>query len=183
MNKEEARDLLQEYIQTDNLVKHSIAVSKVMGKLAEKLGENSEKWEVVGLLHDIDFEETHDNPEQHSKKGAEMLKGRGFDDEFCQAVERHNDEHGLPRETSLDKALYCVDPVTGLIVASALIHPDKSLKSIDRDFVMNRYDETSFARGAKRYQIAGCQELGIDLEEFIDVALTAMKENSDDLGL
>ncbi|ACB85578.1 HDIG domain-containing metalloprotein [Natranaerobius thermophilus] len=183
MNREEACNLLKDKVKTDNLVKHSLAVSKVMERMAEKLDEDKDKWELVGLLHDIDYEETKDNPENHSLKGAEMLKEKGFDQEFCEAVKRHNDAHGLARESNMDKALYCADPVTGLIVASALIHPDKSLKSIDEEFIMNRYEEPSFARGAKRSQIAMCHELGFELEEFIGLALGAMQDISDDLGL
>ncbi|MFO7941148.1 MAG: phosphohydrolase, partial [Bacillota bacterium] len=100
-----------------------------------------------------------------------------------EAVRAHNDRHGFPRETKMAKALYATDPLTGLIVAATLIHPDKKLDSLDVDFVMNRFAETSFARGARRENIETIEELDVDLEEFVGLALESMQEISDDLGL
>ncbi len=100
-----------------------------------------------------------------------------------QAVLVHNEAHGIPRETPLDKALYCSDPVTGLIVAGVLIHPSKKIASIDADFILNRYGEKSFARGANREAIASCEELGLTLREFVSLALAAMQDVASEIGL
>ncbi len=184
MNREEALDLLRQHLTTENLLKHTYAVEAVMRKLAERLGEDPERWALAGLLHDIDYDQTADDPSLHSIKGAEMLEGAGFDDELVEAVRAHNDHHGLPRESAMAKALYAVDPLTGLIVAAALVHPEKSLSALDTEFILNRFDDNSFARGANRDAIRTCEEeLGLGLNEFIDLALEAMVETSDELGL
>ena len=183
MKREDALVLLKDNLQTKNLVKHTYAVEAVMAELAEVLGEDQERWALAGLLHDIDYDRTGDDASLHSMKGADMLQDAGLDDELVDAVRAHNDYHGLPRETRMAKALYAVDPLTGLIVAAALVHPDKKLDSLDVEFVMNRYGENSFARGARRDAIATCEEIGLELEEFIGIALRAMTRISDDLGL
>lgn len=181
--KEKAYELLKENVNTENTIKHSLAVSKTMEKLAAKLGEDEEKWSIAGLLHDVDYEKTKDMPEQHSLEASKMLAEAGMDEEICHAVKAHNDYHEVPRKTKLDKALYCVDPLTGLIVAATLIHPDKKLASLDKDFVMNRYAEPSFCRDTNRSQIAACEELGLNLEEFVDITVDAMQEIAHDLEL
>ncbi len=183
LSREEALELVQERISQGNLVKHCQAVEAVMRKLADHFDEDQEKWGLVGLLHDIDYEETADDEERHSLVGAKELAEMGFADDIVYAVKAHNGAHGLERKSLLDKALYASDPLTGLIVASALIHPDKSLEALDTEFVMNRYEENSFARGADREVIASCQEMDLELEEFIALALEAMQEKSQELGL
>ncbi|NLJ84229.1 MAG: HDIG domain-containing protein [Halanaerobiaceae bacterium] len=183
MTRDEAYALLKENLHNKNLIKHCLAVEAVMGKLADYFGEDREKWGLAGLLHDIDYDQTAGEPEKHSLLGAEMLEEMGIDEEIVYAVEAHNAIHGLPRTKLIDKALYASDPLTGLIVAAALIHPDKKLSSIDTDFVLNRYGEKSFARGADRDVIASCSEMGIELKEFIGLSLEAMQEISTDLGL
>jgi predicted hydrolase (HD superfamily) len=115
--------------------------------------------------------------------GAEILESQGLPEHIVYAVKVHNPYHGLPRKALIDKALYAVDPLTGLIVAAALIHPDKKLASIDSEFVLNRYKEKSFARGADRSVIASCDELGLSLEEFVSLGLEAMQGISKELGL
>lgn len=183
MNRDEAFEYLKENMKDENLIKHSLAVEAVMRKLAEKLGEDMDKWGLAGLLHDVDYEKTKDEPEKHSIRSAEMLKNKGLEEELCYAVKVHNDAHELPKNSLLDKALYSADPVTGLIVASALIHPDKRLDSVDLEFLVNRFNESSFARGVKRAQIADCEEFDIELTEFLELSLEAMKEISDELEL
>lgn len=183
MEREEAYKLVKENIKQKNLVKHCLAVEAVMKGLAEHFDEDSEKWALAGLLHDIDYEETADDPDRHSIVGARMLEELGLPEDIVYAVKVHNGAHGLPRKSLMDKALYASDPLTGLIVASALIHPDKKLNSIDTEFVMNRYGEKSFARGADRDVIASCSEMGLELEEFISLALEAMQGISKELGL
>lgn len=183
MEREEALELVEENIDQDNLVKHCLAVEAVMERLAEYFDKDEEKWALAGLLHDIDYEETKDDPERHSLVGAEMLEDLGLEEDIVYAVKVHNGEHDLPRKSLMDKALYASDPLTGLIVASALIHPDKELEAVDTDFVMNRFEESSFAKGADREVIASCDEMGLELEEFIGLSLEGMKSISDELGL
>ncbi len=183
MKREKALNLVEENIEQGNLVKHCIAVEAIMGRLAEYFDKDKKKWKLAGLLHDIDYEETKDDEERHSLLGAEMLEELGLDDDIVYAVKVHNGVHGLPRKSLMDKALYASDPLSGLIVASALIHPDKELEAVDTEFVMNRYEESSFAKGADREVIASCTEMDLELEEFIGLALEGMKRFSDDLGL
>ncbi len=183
MTREEALALLKKHLKTENLLKHTYAVEAVMRGLAEHLGEDADRWALAGLMHDIDYDETGDDPSLHSIRGADMLAEAGFDDEIVEAVRAHNDFHGLPRESRMAQALYAVDPLTGLIVAATLVHPDRSLSALDVDFLMNRYAEKSFARGARREAIASCEELGMELEEFAGVALQSMQQIREDLGL
>jgi len=183
MERDKAYQLVKENISQENLVKHCLAVEGVMRRLAEYFDKDVEKWGLTGLLHDIDYEQTSDDPEQHSIVGAEMLEEMGLDDDIVYAVKVHNYEHGLERESLMDKALYASDPLTGLIVASALIHPEKSLDAVDTEFVMNRYSESSFAKGADRDVIASCKEIDLNLEEFTGLALEGMQSISDELGL
>lgn len=183
MNREEAYQLIKGEVKNKNLIKHMLAVETIMKALAKKLGEDEEKWGLTGLLHDIDYEITVKDLHKHSIVGANMLKEIGLDDEIVNAVRAHNDMHKIKRITPLEKALFCVDPLTGLIVAAALIHPDKKLASIDHNFVLNRFKEKAFARGAKREQIKKCSELGFELEEFIKIGLLAMQNISEELDL
>ena len=138
---------------------------------------------MAGLIHDVDYEKTVDNPSQHGLLGAQMLAGIGLDDEIVNAVRAHNDALGYDRITRMDKALYAADPVTGLIVAAALVKPSKKLADVDTEFVLKYYKEKSFARGASREQINSCEELGLTLEEFISLAIEAMQNIADELGL
>ncbi len=183
LSRKEALNLVKQEIKQKNLIKHCFAVEAVMKRLAKHFGEDEEKWALAGLLHDIDYDKTANDPERHSLLGAEFLKEKGLDDEIVYAVKVHNDVHGLPRIILMDKALYASDPLTGLIVASALIHPAKKLHAIDANFVLNRFKEKHFAKGASRKQISACEEMGLSLEEFIAFGLEAMQEAHKDLGL
>lgn len=120
---------LKKHIKNKNLIKHSFAVEAIMKNLARHFGEDEEKWSAAGLVHDIDYDYTSDKPEQHSALGAAMLEEMGFDNDIVYAVKAHNDAHGLERKSRMDKALFCADPVSGLITASALILPSKTLGS------------------------------------------------------
>lgn len=183
MTRDEALKLVKEHISNRNLVKHTLAVEAVLRALADHFGEDREKWGLAGLLHDIDYDETADDPARHTLVGAEMLAELGLPGDIVYAVKVHNDYHGLPRKSLLDKALFASDPLTGLIVAAALIHPDKKLAAIDTSFVLRRFDESGFARGARREPILTCSEMGLELEEFVGIALEAMQEIARDLGL
>ncbi|NLY53028.1 MAG: HDIG domain-containing protein [Firmicutes bacterium] len=183
MQREQALALVQKHVKNKNLIKHMLAVEAIMRALAARLGEDVEQWGLAGLLHDIDYDKTANEPDRHSLLGAAMLEAEGVEPEIVYAVKVHNEVHGLPRVSLLDHALYAADPLSGLIVAAALIHPDRKLTSIDTSFVLNRFQEKSFARGANREQIQTCHELGLDLEQFITLALRAMQAISVELGL
>ncbi len=183
MKRETAFDLVQKHVKNRNLVKHMLAVEAIMKALAERLGQNREQWGLAGLLHDIDYDKTADSPEQHSIIGANMLAELGVAPDIVYAVKVHNEVHGFPRNSLLDKALYAADPLSGLIVAAALIHPERKLAAIDVPFLINRFHEKSFARGASREQIETCQDLGLSLEQFLELSLRALQAISSELGL
>jgi putative nucleotidyltransferase with HDIG domain len=184
MNREEAYNLLRQNLTNQNLIKHSLALEAAMAALAARLGGDEEKWGVTGLLHDIDYELVKDNLENHSKKGAAMLKDLGLEEDICKAVLTHNESHGVEPETMMAKALFCADPLTGLIVAATLVMPSRKIKDLETDNVLNRFKEKAFARGANREIIAKCSDyLNLSLEEFVKIVLSAMKGISDDLGL
>lgn len=183
MQRNEALKLMQKNIKQKNLRKHCLAVEAVMAEFANYFAKDEKKWRLAGLLHDIDYEKTADQPEKHSQIGADMLAQMGMEQKIVDAVRAHNGMHELPRETLMAKTLYAADPLTGLIVASALIHPDKKLEALDTDFILNRYGDSSFAKGADRDVIASCEEIDLELEKFIEVSLKAMQNISDNLGL
>jgi hypothetical protein len=183
MNREQAIKLVKEKIKNENLIKHCLAVEACMRVLAEKFGEDSEKWGLAGLLHDIDYEETKNDPDKHSLVGAEMLEKLGLDKEICEAVKTHNEKHGIVPESKMAKALFSVDPLTGLIVAATLVLPNKKISELTVENILNRFKEKSFARGANREIISKCSEIGLSLEEFIKIGLEAMQKINNELGL
>jgi len=183
MEREKALKLVQEKIKNNNLIKHCLAVEAVMKELAKYFNEDEEKWALAGLLHDIDYEQTKDKPQEHSLLGAEILQGYNLDSEIINAVKVHNEIHGLPRENKISKALFCADPITGLIVASTLVLPSKKIRDLTEKNILNRYKEKNFARGANRETINTCQELGLSLEEFVQIGLKAMQEIDKEIGL
>lgn len=183
MQRSAALELMQQQLGNRNLQKHTLAVEAIMRRLARHFGEDEEQWGLAGLLHDIDYEETKGDPARHSMVGADRLAELGLGRDVVDAVRSHNGQHGLPRETMLAKALYAADPLSGLIVAAALVSPQKKLAAIDAAFVMNRFGEKAFARGADRATIRSCAELGLELEEFVAIGLAAMQDIAGDLGL
>jgi len=184
MTREEALKILKENIKNKNLIKHSLAVEAGMRALAKYFGEDEEKWGLAGLLHDIDYEKTKQNPNLHSKLGAQMLEKMGVEKEICEAVLTHNEIHGIEPKTKMAKALFCLDPLTGLIVAATLVLPTKKIADLKVENVLNRFKEKSFARGANREIIKKCEEyLNISLEKFIEIVLGAMKKIAKDLEL
>lgn len=183
MNKQEAINLVKEKIKNNNLIKHCLAVEVCMRTLAEKFGEDVEKWSLAGLLHDIDYEETKDNPEKHSLVGAEILKELGLDNEIVEAVKTHNEMHGIAPESRMAKALYSVDPLTGLIIAATLVLPSKKISEVNTENILNRFKEKAFARGANREIISKCENIELSLGEFVDIGLKAMQSISEELGL
>lgn len=183
MLRDEAISLLKEYLHNENLLNHSLAVEAIMRGLARRLGEDEEKYGLAGLLHDIDYDFTADDIEAHSLKGAEILEKHGLPTDIVYAVKVHNDAHGLERKSMMDKALFATDPASGFITAAALVRPDKSLDGVQLKSLKKRFKEKSFARGASREKMATCTEMGLELDEFMTIALESMKIIAPDIGL
>jgi putative nucleotidyltransferase with HDIG domain len=184
MTRQEAFDILQKNLSSSNLIKHSLAVEAVMRKLANYFDQDCEQWGITGLLHDIDYERTKDNPRQHSLVGAEMIQEMGLDAETVQAVKVHNEIHGIKPESLMGKALFCIDSLTGLIVASVLVLPSRKISDLTVDSVLKHFQQKSFARGVNRENIDKSKEyLGLDRKELVILALLAMQEISTELAL
>lgn len=155
-----------------------------MRELALKLSQDVEMWGVAGLLHDLDFEYTREDPAAHGLKTVELLSPYGLPKEVTDAILRHNAEAlDLERETVMDYALTCAETVTGLIVAAALVHPDRQIKSVKTKSVQKRMKSKDFARNVNRDHILLCERIHIPLDDFIDLSLKAMTSVSDQLGL
>ncbi len=181
MTRDEALKLVKEHIKNKNLFKHCLAVEAGMRGVARFLNENEEKWGLAGLLHDLDYEKTKNNPEKHALVTVEILQGLGFKDEdILNAILAHAEKKEAQKPIEI--ALYAVDPLTGLIVASALVHPEK-LSGLTVKNVLNRFKEKSFARGANREAIRTCEKLGLSLERFVEIVLEEMKKIKEELGL
>lgn len=183
MDREGALVSIRANVENENLIKHMLATEAIMRALARRLGEDEEEWGLTGLLHDIDVELTDGDMSSHSKLGADLVREMGAGEAMAMAVLTHNEAHGVLRETMLDKALFCADPLTGLIIAATLVRPDKSLANLEAKSVRKRFKEKGFAAGASREQIASCSELGLELDEFIGLGVEAMKGIAADLGL
>lgn len=183
ITREEAYTEITKYVKNKNLIKHMLSVEAVMKGLADRFGEDREMWGLTGLLHDIDYDQTKDDPALHSLKAVEILTVLGLPKEVVQAVKVHNYVHGIPRESLLDKALYAADPVSGLVVAGALVRPDKKLAGVELEYLVRKFGEKAFARGADRDQIRTCSEIGLDLEEFLAISLQSMKEIAEEIEL
>jgi putative nucleotidyltransferase with HDIG domain len=181
MDRNEALALLKKHMNNKNMIKHCIAVEGEMIALAQHFGEDEELWGLTGLLHDIDYEETNADPELHAELGAQMLEKENMPAELVHAVRAHNDK--APIKSRLDRALFAADPLSGLIVAAALMHPEKKLSAMDAGFILRRFKEKSFAAGANRDQIKTCSELNLSLEGFITICLKGMVDKADELGL
>ena len=181
-NREEILDSIHGNVQDKNMIRHMLATEAIMRTLAKKLGEDEEEWGITGLIHDIDVELVEGDMSSHSKLGADIAQELGANETMTHAILCHNEAHGILRETKLDKALFCADPLSGLITAAALVRPDK-LSGLTTKSVMKRFREKSFAAGVNREQVAQCQEIGLELEEFIGLGIEAMQGIASELGL
>ncbi len=180
MTRQEAFVLSQSRFTNKNLFKHVLAVEAVMRETAGYLQEDVEAWGLAGLLHDLDYEETMKTPERHTVVTLELLKPYAIPEEILHAIQCHNNL--APRVSKMDKALYASDPITGLVVAAVLMHPEKKLAAVDVEFILRRFKEKSFAKGANREQIQTCADLDLSLETFTGIALSGMQKISADLG-
>ncbi len=181
ISREKAYELVKENIKQKNLIKHVLAVESVMKALARKLNQDEEKWGLSGLLHDLDYEETKNDFENHGKRTVEMLSEYNVPDDIKNAILAHCGKK--ERETLMEKAIYAADPVTGFIVAAVLIRKGTTLEDLDLDFLLNRFKEKSFARGASREQMESCKDFGMTLEDFLVLSLNAMRDISEELEL
>ena len=184
MIREEALSLLKLYLFQPNLLKHSLAVEAAMRSLAKHFQEDEEKWGLTGLLHDIDYEKVKGDSAQHSLVGAQILAEAGLEEEIVEAVKRHNEFHQLPPESLMAKALFVLDPLTGLIVANTLVLPSRKINDLTVASVLKHFQQPSFAQGAKREIIAQCEEfLHLPLKEFVEIVLKSMQAINGELGL
>ena len=181
MDRASALNLMESKVTNANLRKHILAVEVVMKYLAKELGEAEEPWGLAGLLHDLDYEETKNLPQRHGLVTEEMLKDRAVSADIINAIKAHANQK--PRETKMEKAIYCADPITGFLVACALIRPEKKLTVVDIEFAKNRMKEKRFAAGANRAAMQSCDSLGLSLDRFFQIALDAMNSISGQLGL
>jgi len=183
MDRKEALESIRENVANENLVRHMLATEAIMRALARRLGGNEEEWGLAGLLHDIDVELTEGDMTTHSKLGADLARDLGAGEAIANAILCHNEYHGVKPETPLEKALFCADPLTGLITAAVLVRPEKKIASLEANSVRKRFKEKSFAAGANREQIAKCSDIGFELDEFIAIGVAAMKDIAPQLGL
>jgi putative nucleotidyltransferase with HDIG domain len=182
MNRSQALEIVREYIQNENLVRHMLAVESAMRFYAEKFGEDEELWGVVGLLHDFDWE-IHPTLEEHPQAGAPILRERGMPEVVIGAILSHADHTGVPRESRMEKALYACDEITGLITAVALVRPSRSLDDLTVSSIKKKWKDRAFAAGANREEITrAAEEFGIDLWEHIDNVIQAMRRAAPELG-
>ena len=181
MDREKALELVKEHLKKDNLVKHCLAVEACMREFAEKFGEDVEKWGLTGLLHDLDYQYTVDDPDNHTLKTAAMLAEYNLDEDILHAIKAHNAKASL--DSKMDIALYTVDPTSGFIIACALMHPSKKLENVNLKRMKKRFKEKSFAKGANRDQMRECVKMEVELEDFLVTCLTAMQKIAPQLGL
>jgi putative nucleotidyltransferase with HDIG domain len=183
MNRDEALLLLHEYTASDSLRKHGYAVEAAMRAYARRLGEDEEKWGLVGLLHDFDYERWPEPPE-HTRRGAEILRARGVNEEVVEAILSHADWNEIPRDTPLKKALFAVDELCGFITAVAYVRPSRSLAEVDVRSVRKKMKDKAFARAVRREDITeGAAMLGVDVDEHIAACIEALQGIHTELGL
>ncbi|MGQ9759894.1 MAG: HD domain-containing protein [Candidatus Methanomethylicaceae archaeon] len=182
ISREEALYLIRRYISKENNLKHMIAVSSIMKELALKFGENPIEWELVGLLHDIDFERCNGLLD-HTLIAREILQGK-IDEHLIEAIMAHNFENTkVQLDNRMKKALIASDALSGLIVATALVMPSKRIAEIRKETLLKKFKSKHFAEGANRERIAFCSQIGLTLEEFIEIGLEGMKKVAPELGL
>jgi len=181
MNREEALELVQKHLKNKNLIKHCLAVEACMRGVATRLGQNPEPWGLAGLVHDLDYEITEKSPELHTNETVKILQELNLDPAVIHAVQAHASK--VACENAMDWTIFSVDPLTGLIIAATLMHPEKKLKAIGLEFVKRRCKEKGFARGARREDIEQCRNIPLEIDEFIAISIAAMQGIDKDLGL
>jgi putative nucleotidyltransferase with HDIG domain len=180
--------LMHEYTASESLRKHMLAVEGAMRAYARKFGEDEERWGTVGLIHDFDYERfpnnAHSPTEEHPAEGVRILRGKGYPEDILEAILGHAQYCNTPRESQMAKTLFAVDELTGLITATALVRPSKSVHEVDAKSVRKKMKDKAFARGVSRDDVInGATELGVDLDEHINFVIASMQARSADLGL
>jgi putative nucleotidyltransferase with HDIG domain len=182
LSRAEALELVRSHVSKENNVKHMIAVGAVMKRLATRLGEDPSRWELVGLLHDIDFEECH-GAEDHTLIASRILAGV-VDDETIEAIKAHNGEHtGVAVDNKMKIGLVAADAVSGLVIASALVMPSKKLADVRPESLAKKFASKDFAKGASRQRMLMCESLAMPLDEFLALSLEGMRDVAPELGL
>jgi len=182
MNREEALKLVKEYLKEEKHLKHVLAVEAIMRGLAEYLNEDVEKWGLVGLLHDLDFELVGKDLNEHTKKTAEILKGK-VSEEIIHAIMAHNEKSGVQAQNKMEYALRAADAASGLIIATALVMPHKKLTEVKVKSIKKKFKSKDFARNVSRERIRECEKLGLELTKFFEIALKALQGVASKLGL
>ena len=180
--------LVHEYTASDSLRKHMLAVEAAMRAYAAKYGEDVERWGLAGLMHDFDYErfpnDAHSPTDEHPAEGVRVLRGLGYPEDVLEAILGHASYSGVPRVTRMAKALFAVDELTGLVTATALVKPTRSVHDVDARSVRKKMKDKAFARGVSRDDvIRGAEELGVELDEHIAFVIEAMKGQAEALGL
>lgn len=184
IERDEAIALLKKYIKNENLIRHCLASEAVMIELAKRFGEDEEKWALAGLLHDLDVELVNADLSVHTLEAEKILKDKGVDDEIIEAIKMHNETASKKKRSNrFHHALAAAETITGLVVATALVYPDKKLASVRPKSIRKRMKEKAFAAGVNREIIMECEKIGLDISEFSEISLTAMREIADQLGL
>ncbi|WP_457571826.1 HDIG domain-containing metalloprotein [Desulfovulcanus sp.] len=181
LTRKEAWQLLQSYIQEKNLLYHSLATEAVMKKLAHKLGFDTQLWGITGLVHDLDYPLTKDLPEEHGLKAAAILDGK-LPEQALYAIQTHNGEmNGVQPKSTLDFALRCGETVTGLIIASALVRPQK-LEGMKVKSLKKKMKDKSFAASVNRQTISECSKIGLQLNDFLALSIDALQAIAQEIG-
>jgi uncharacterized protein len=184
MERQQALELLHLYIKSPNMLNHCYASEAVMRDLAKRLGRNEDKWGLAGLLHDLDVELVKGDMYIHGKETARILTEKGVDPEIADAIRMHNESSTREkRSKEFQHALAAGETITGMIVATALVYPDKKVASVQPKSVIKRMKEIKFAASVRRENIMECELIGISLPEFVEISLNAMKKISDKIGL
>ena len=181
LDRERAWHLLCEYTKTDQLRRHGVSVEQVMRAAAAKHGENPDRWGIVGLLHDFDYESF---PEQHPVSGEPILRAHGYPDDIVRAIQGHADFLDIERQTAMEKMIFAVDELTGFVIACALVLPDRSVSAIKVSSVKKKLKDKSFARSVLRQDIfKGAEELGVELDDQIAFVADALRPVAKQIGL
>lgn len=182
LNKSQATKLLNDHVQNENLRRHCLSVGVVMRALAKHFEASAEEWEILGIIHDSDWEETKDDPTQHTV----VTLGRIDDERFTHALKSHNTKHThlAELEGPMEWSLECCDELTGFIVACTLVLPTRKIADLSVESILKKFPKKEFAKAVDRSQISLCEEhLGIKLEDFVKIALEAMQSIASEIGL
>jgi len=188
MTRDEALALMHEYTESENLRRHMYSVETAMRAYAAHFGEDEEEWDLVGLLHDFDYERypnaDHSPTDEHPSFGVNLLRERGFPEHLCEAILGHAPYCGVPRTSRMAKTLFAVDELSGFLVACALVRPDKSLGDLQVKSVKKKLKDKAFAKGVSRDDIRqGAEELGVPLEDHIQFMIDALRPHETGFGL